>query len=101
MGPVRFTHVETCAGEVCRRFRKMEEMEECLEKLRRLDEQLEDTRTQLAHNCSDQTSKKRKAPDYRAMQEALDFTKAKRLIRARECEIENTRQLYSESKKTT
>ncbi|KAG6381948.1 hypothetical protein JVT61DRAFT_572 [Boletus reticuloceps] len=47
LGPVRFTHIETCAREVCRRFKKIEEMDECVQTLRTLDDLLAALRAEL------------------------------------------------------
>jgi len=108
LGPVRFTHIETCASEVCRRFKKMEEMEECVQTLRTLDDLLATLRAELAaarESGSAQDSSgitnSRKVPNYRTMQDGLDLTKAKRLIHARECAIEATKTLIEKYKTTT
>ncbi|KAG9312115.1 hypothetical protein JVU11DRAFT_7402 [Chiua virens] len=112
LGPVRFTHIEMCASEVCRRFKKVEQMEECVHTLDTLDGVLDALRAQLAvvreqAGMQDQSSSiaesetarsKRKVPDYRAMQDALDLSKAKRLIHARECAVNNTKVLIEKYK---
>ncbi|KAI9568762.1 ribosomal protein S5 domain 2-like protein, partial [Boletus coccyginus] len=111
LGPVRFTHIETCAREVCRRFKKMEEMEECVQTLRTLDDLLATLRAELAtaresgstQDSSGITNSRAtgRVPDYRSMQDGLDLTKAKRLIHARECAIEATKTLIEKYKTTT
>lgn len=115
LGPVRFAHIETCAGEVCRRFKKMEEMEECVRTLTTLDDLLATLRAELAterekasvqdsSSCSGVTENSRaktKAPDYRSMQDSLDLTKAKRLIHARESAIKATKTLIEKYKTPT
>ena len=115
LGPVRFTHIETCAGEVCRRFKKVEEMDECVRTLATLDDLLATLRAELAAerekasmqdsgSCSgvaENSRAKGKAPDYRAMQDGLDLTKTKRLIHARECAIKATKTLIEKYKTST
>lgn len=106
--------METCASEVCRRFKKVEEMEEYVRTLNTLDDLLATLRTRFAkmrergtdsngpfHAVSENSGTKRKAPDYRAMQQALDLTKAKRLIHARECAIDNTKTLIDKYNTST
>jgi len=115
LGPVRFAHIETCASEVCRRFKKMEDMEECVRTLTTLDDLLATLRAELAterekagmqdpSSCSgvgENPRAKSKAPDYRVMQDSLDLTKAKRLIHARECAIKATKTLIEKYKTPT
>ncbi|KAG8221283.1 ribosomal protein S5 domain 2-type protein [Butyriboletus roseoflavus] len=110
LGPVRFTHIETCAGEVCRRFKRVEEMEECIQSLKTLDDLLATLRAQLATTLeqarttdpsSCHSRAKNKVPDYRTMQEDLDLTKARRLIHARECAIKNTKTLIEKYNTST
>lgn len=115
LGPVRFAHIETCASEVCRRFKKVEEMEECVQTLKTLDDLLATLRAQLATTIEEARTKdpsscpavpensraKSKPPDYRTMQEGLDLTKARRLIHARECAIKNTKTLIEKYKIST
>lgn len=105
LGPVRFTHVETCAGEVCRRFRKIEEMDECVQTLTTLDDLLATLRVELAAvRTPDSTAdniRTARVPDYRTMQDGLDLTKAKRLIHARECAINATKSLIEKCKTST
>ncbi|KIK94779.1 hypothetical protein PAXRUDRAFT_142154 [Paxillus rubicundulus Ve08.2h10] len=114
LGPVRFTHIETCASEVCRKFRKVEEMEECIQTLKTLDGLLATLRAELQNRTSTITSEEgasasqssleartSKPPDYSIMQEGLDLTKAKRLIHARESAINGIKTLIVKSKATT
>ncbi|KAF9243162.1 ribosomal protein S5 domain 2-type protein [Melanogaster broomeanus] len=95
LGPVRFTHIETCASEVCRKFKKVEEMEECIQTLKTLDDLLAVLRAELDTMISDKT------PDYSIIQQGLDLTKAKRLIHARESAIKNVKMLIAKRKATT
>lgn len=85
----------------------MEEMDECVQTLRTLDDLLVTLRTELAAarkqdgSGTGESSREKKVPDYRTMQDALDLTKAKRLIHARECAIKTTKVLIEKCKKTT
>jgi hypothetical protein len=115
LGPVRFTHIETCASEVCRKFKKVEEMEECIQTLKTLDDLLTTLRAELQTHTPTITAEgattsqssalkartKSKPPDYSIMQERLDLTKAKRLIHARESAIKSVKTLIAKSKATT
>lgn len=48
LGPVRFTHIESCTREVCRSFKAMEEVEAIISELTELDATLARLRTELA-----------------------------------------------------
>lgn len=48
LGPVRFTHIESCTREVCRSFKAMEEVEAITSELTELDATLARLRTELA-----------------------------------------------------
>ncbi|EKM81115.1 hypothetical protein AGABI1DRAFT_71918 [Agaricus bisporus var. burnettii JB137-S8] len=102
LGPSRFDHIETCAAEVCRAFKRTEELRESVTTLKTLDTLLESLREELRvlqsaasgakigdlatpssqrklHHMRDdreETSKK----DYTL----IDLTKVRRLIKARE-----------------
>ncbi|CAA7262474.1 unnamed protein product [Cyclocybe aegerita] len=111
LGPARFAHIETCAEEVCKAFKRTEELQDHLTTLRTLDDILSDLRNQLStlnpeppsdslsnpestpdppdpSPSKDQNSRK---PDYGG----LDVTKAKRLIQARESSIKSVRALIA------
>src|SRR5271154_5308489 len=47
LGPARFTHIETCAREVCRDFKRKVEVEEHISTLRSLDDILADLRAEF------------------------------------------------------
>ena len=49
LGPVRFTHIQDCAREVCQVFRVEDEMEDCISTLKSLDDILADLREELAN----------------------------------------------------
>jgi len=48
LGPARFSHIETCATEVCKTYKQIEELQDCIMTLRMLDETLADLRKELA-----------------------------------------------------
>jgi len=110
LGPARFSHIETCATEVCKAYKKSEELEDYITTLRTLDDLLiahrehlasltvvenDETNASVAPNVSHShepsstpTQKKEvKKADYRG----LDVTKAKRLIQARENSIKSVK----------
>jgi len=116
LGPARFAHIETCAGEVCRSFKRIEEMEECITTLTRLDVILSGLRQELsdltrnsdsselatgegsssaiaADNVYSTEGRRSRQPDYTIMQRDLDIAKARRLISARESAIKVVRSL--------
>lgn len=111
LGPVRFTHVETCTREVCRAFRLQDEIETCVSTLRSLDDILATLRSELAElttptpgDPSGDTGHEapmpvsRKAPDYSSLQESLDLAKAKRLVTARENAIKSVKTALKRAK---
>lgn len=96
MGPARFTHITTCAREVCRAFKIWDELEECITSLTSLDAVLESLRAELAQfivpseeddlpaAISRAKHKSTKPPDYSDLLPTMDVKRAKRLITARE-----------------
>ncbi|KAH8087808.1 ribosomal protein S5 domain 2-like protein [Cristinia sonorae] len=97
LGPVRFSHIEKCAREVCRTFRQKEDMEECITTLTSLDDILATLRAELALS----TSTARKDQDYGALLESLDTKRAKRLIAARENSIKAVKLALQKCKEGT
>ncbi|KAG2159152.1 ribosomal protein S5 domain 2-type protein [Suillus bovinus] len=113
LGPARFTHIETCASEVCRTFKRVEEMEECISTLTRLDDMLASLRQELSdltQNAELATSgsalasdeihsvaegRRSRQPDYTVVQRDLDITKARRLVSARESAVKSVKSLLS------
>ncbi|KAI0919071.1 hypothetical protein AcV5_002083 [Taiwanofungus camphoratus] len=101
LGPVRFSHIETCAREVCRTFRLKDDIETSIATLLSLDDILSSLRTDLSKITSGEASKSvpgessevspKKVPDYTALKESLDINKAKRLITARENAIKSVK----------
>jgi putative IMPACT (imprinted ancient) family translation regulator len=111
LGPARFSHIETCATEVCKAYKKSEELEDYITTLRTLDDLLiahrehlssltvaenNETNTSVAPNASPSKStptqkKEAKKVDYRG----LDATKTKRLIQARENSIKTVKAMIA------
>lgn len=108
LGPVRFTHVETCAREVCRTFKAMEEVEEHISQLKDLDKELLDLRVELAsisppadsqEVASGSTVKGPKLANYEEQLLAPpDVAKAIRLVNARRNAIKNVKGLIEKRK---
>ncbi|OAX42792.1 ribosomal protein S5 domain 2-like protein [Rhizopogon vinicolor AM-OR11-026] len=118
LGPARFAHIETCASEVCRTFKRVEEMEECISTLTRLDVILSGLRQELSDltqntglatgesslivTATDKVDfaagRRSRQPDYTDMQRDLDIAKARRLIGARESAIRSVRSLLSKKR---
>ena len=109
LGPVRFTHIETCTREVCRTFKLVEDVESAIEELKELDEKLARLRSELAEvqshsekpeETSTPISTPREPPDYRAMllSPSPDLARAKRLIAARQSAIRSVKRILSEAR---
>lgn len=110
LGPARFTHIETCATEVCKAFKQSEELQDHIETLRNLDSLLASHREQLASLkkgeggaqsaddsepiISSHLKKNTKKSGY----EGLDIPKAKRLMQAREASIKSVRGMIAKLK---
>ena len=98
LGPARFTHIETCASEVCREFKRSEELRECITTLETLDDllitlraQLSSLTTQTLTTSSSIPERNTKKPDYKG----IDAAKAKRLIQARENSLKSVKALIA------
>ncbi|KAH7927440.1 ribosomal protein S5 domain 2-like protein [Leucogyrophana mollusca] len=122
LGPARFTHIETCASEVCRKFKRLEEMEEHITTLTTLDDILATLRAEFGALTSESPSvadtsspasarfepsvppaasiesKASKKQDYSGLQKDLDLAKAKRLVNARENAIKTVKTLIAKKK---
>ncbi|EAU91587.1 hypothetical protein CC1G_11819 [Coprinopsis cinerea okayama7 len=109
LGPARFTHIETCALEVCRLFKDKEELAELQALLESLDDLLADLRQEYGllsklpstepstptSSQIDSASTVRKKSNYSGM----DAQKLKRLIRAREGSITSVKALIAKRQK--
>jgi hypothetical protein len=110
LGPARFAHIETCAQEVCRVFKRKEEFEDCLSSLSTLDDILADLRAELASlpapstttspstDTKDASPRPPKKPDYTLLKPDEDLAKAKRLLAARENAIKSVKALIANRK---
>jgi hypothetical protein len=105
LGPVRFTHIQDCAREVCQVFRVEDEMQDCISTLMSLDDILADLREELANlkkanhqSPGTQPKSPTARKDYSALQKSLDVVKARRQISAREKAIEGVKRLTSEER---
>ena len=105
LGPVRFTHIEDCAREVCKVFRVEDEMQDCISMLQSLDDILAGLRGELAdikeasspqNLYSKPEARSHAKKNYSALQKSLDVAKARRQISAREKAIESVKKLINE-----
>ncbi|KAJ7686477.1 ribosomal protein S5 domain 2-type protein [Mycena rosella] len=94
LGPARFSHIDTCALEVCREFKRREEVTDSLATLRTLDDILAQLRAELALSMQTAPTAASKTPDYSGWID-WDLPKARRLIRAREGAINSVKELIS------
>jgi len=98
LGPVRFTHIETCASEVCREFKRSEELRECLTTLQTLDDLLTTLRAQLATLTTQSSITSAVIPEWNSKKpdyKVLDVAKAKKLIQARENSLKSVKALLA------
>lgn len=94
LGPARFSHIETCAEEVCRKFKLKEDVADCVSMLCSLDDILSTLRSEYASLAlTEQPTATKKAPNYAALAEDLELAKLKRLVVARESAIKSVKQL--------
>jgi hypothetical protein len=99
LGPVRFAHIENCTEDVCVRFKAIEELESCIERLQTLDQSLAEHRAALAgDNNTPNTSK---SQDYSTLLTTVDIAKARRLVNARESAIRSLEALLNDKRKDT
>ena len=98
LGPARFTHIETCASEVCREFKRSEELRECVTTLQTLDDLLITLRAQLASLTTQSVSTSSSTPERNSKKrdyKGMDVAKAKRLIQARENSLKSVKALIA------
>lgn len=105
LGPVRFTHIQDCAREVCKTFRVEDEMQDCISTLQSLDDILADLRGELAkikdERPQPETRSRDPTKDYSALKKSLDIPKARRQISARERAIDSVRKLINEQREAS
>jgi hypothetical protein len=108
LGPIRFTHIQDCAREVCQVFRVEDEMQDCISTLKNLDVILANLRDELAgikeaktqhKHGTDSEARSHPTKDYSTLQKSLDVIKARRQISAREKSIESVQKLINEQRR--
>ena len=104
LGPVRFSHIETCARDVCQVFKRQDEVDDCISTLATLDDTLGLLRLELA--CSAETTSH---PDptvtakkhiYLSSPTHANIAKLKRLISAREKSISVVKAILAKRQKS-
>lgn len=105
LGPVRFTHIETCAQEAIRTFKRKEELEDIISTLSTLDNILDTLRIELKSLSDTPTETKAKVSSQRSTGSSpystwtvSDLPKARRLVGARENAIKSVRNLLAKKK---
>jgi len=93
LGPTRFTHIETCAAEVCKRFKFQEDLKDCRRILASLDAILADLRSEF-------TALTGKPSTHRTMDyDSIDnLTQLRKLVIAREAAIRSIKALIGKAK---
>jgi len=93
LGPNRFTHIETCAAEVCKHFKLQEDLKDCRTMLSSLDDILADLRSEF-------TALTRKPSTHKTMDyESIDdLSKLRKLVVAREAAIKSMKTLIGKAK---
>jgi len=93
LGPVRFTHIETCAAEVCKRFKLQEDLKDCRTMLSSLDDILADLRSEFTALTGKPST--HKTMDYDPID---DLPKLRKLVIAREAAIKSMKTLIGKAK---
>lgn len=93
LGPARFTHIETCAAEVCKRFKLQEDLKDCRTMLTTLDDILADLRSEFTVLTGKPST--HKAMDYDSID---DLNKLRKLVVAREAAIKSIKLLIGKAK---
>lgn len=93
LGPTRFTHIETCAAEVCKQFKLQEDLKDCRTMVSSLDDILSDLRSEFTTLTGKPST--HKAMDYDSIN---DLAKLRKLVIAREAAIRSIKTLITKSK---
>ncbi|KAF9782410.1 ribosomal protein S5 domain 2-type protein [Thelephora terrestris] len=93
LGPTRFTHIETCAAEVCKRFKLQEDLKDCRTMLSSLDDILADLRSEFTTLTARPST--HKTMDYDSIE---DLAKLRKLVTAREAAIKSINMLITRAK---
>jgi len=111
LGPARFSHIETCASEVCQEFTRTEILRECIQTLSTLDIVLDELRSEynaarsstpagtlqrdFKSSDSDSTNPTVSTTSASKDYSNLDLQKGKRLVKARENAIKSVKLLLA------
>jgi hypothetical protein len=93
LGPARFTHIETCATEVCKHFKLQEDLNDGRMMLFSLDDILADLRSEFTALTGKPST--HKTMDYDAID---DLTRLRKLVIAREAAIKSIKVLIGKAK---
>ena len=93
LGPTRFTHIETCAAEVCKHFKLQEDLKDCRTILCSLDDILGDLRSEFTALTGKPST--HKTMDYDSID---DISKLRKLVVAREAAIKSIKTLIGKTK---
>lgn len=93
LGPARFTHIETCAAEVCKHFKLQEDLEDCRAMVSSLDDILADLRSEFTALTGKPSTHKKM--DYDSID---DLSKLRKLVVAREAAIKSIKTLIGKAK---
>lgn len=95
LGPVRFTHIETCAAEVCKQFKLEEDLKDCRTMLSSLDDILAELRSEFVSLTGKPST--HKTMDYDSVD---DLSKLRKLVIAREAAIKSIKALIGKAKES-
>ena len=93
LGPARFTHIETCAAEVCKHFKLQEDLKDCRTMLSSLDDILAELRSEFTVLTGKPST--HKTMDYESID---DLTKLRKLVVSREAAIKSIKALIGKAK---
>ena len=104
LGPVRFSHIETCARDVCHVFKRQDEVDDCISTLATLDDTLAHLRLELARSTettnNPDPSVTTKKHLYLSSPTHANIAKLKRLIGAREKSISVVKAILAKRQKS-
>lgn len=108
LGSARFSHIETCASEVCQEFKRTEALRECISTLNTLDALLGELRSEYNNSAppdtpqSDPRSSRSDSTNFAIQTTSaskdysnIDLQKGKRLMKARENAIKSVKLLLA------
>jgi len=93
LGPARFSHIETCAAEVCKHFKLQEDLKDCRTMLSSLDDILAELRREFTTLTGKPST--HKSMDYDSIG---DLSKLRKLVVAREAAIKSIKALIGKAK---